>query len=432
MNLTRFFRLPADLPPWLRSNITHYYADISWWGLYAGATAAFLSIYAARIGATPTQIGLLTALPAAVTLLLSLPFAGVVQRMGAHRATWVGAFVARFMLLSYVLLPFFLVESAQVTAILVIASLMSIPNTLTGISFNQLFIEALPPDWRGPVVGTRNAFFSMITFVVTLISGQILTHLIFPVGYQVVFFIGFFGAFLTSYQLFRVCPMASVSRPVALLNAPPPGLTRRLPTRVGLLARGKRIIPTVDAQGRRYLRVISLLFLFNMVNNMATPLVPEVLVNTLRLSDATIAVGTAGNSLIIFILSLSMVRLSRSSRAGLVANYRAGTAIGAVLVGFQAVVLALATNEALYFLSVLVGGIGSGILLTAQFNYHLENIPETDRPVWLSWNLLLGNAALLLGALVGPLFAGQFGVPVALLGFGALRFSMGLVLLKAG
>ncbi len=88
MALNRFFGLSPELPRELRSNIIHYYFDISWWGLYGGATAAFLTIYATRLRATPAQIGLLSALPAGITLLLSLPFANLVLRMGAHRATW--------------------------------------------------------------------------------------------------------------------------------------------------------------------------------------------------------------------------------------------------------------------------------------------------------------------------------------------------------
>src|SRR5512133_2970818 len=108
MNMVHSFRLPPDLPAELRSNIIHYYFDIGWWGLYAGATAAFLTIYAARIGATPAQIGLLNALPSAISLVLSLPFASVIRQMGAHRATWLGAFFSRMLFLPYALLPFFL------------------------------------------------------------------------------------------------------------------------------------------------------------------------------------------------------------------------------------------------------------------------------------------------------------------------------------
>src|SRR5512142_1373177 len=177
MNLVQSFRLPPDLPAEQRSNIVHYYFDISWWGLYAGATAAFLTIYAARIGATPAQIGLLSALPSAISLVLSLPFADVIRRLGAHRSSWLGALFQIRLFLPYALLPFFLPEKAQVTAILVIAVLMTVPNILIGIAFPQLLMEAVTPDWRGTVVGVRNAFFSIITFVVTMISGQILSHL---------------------------------------------------------------------------------------------------------------------------------------------------------------------------------------------------------------------------------------------------------------
>ena len=66
MHIHRLLRFPASLSPLLRSNFIHLFWDIGWWGLYVGTTAAFLSIYAARSGATPEQLGLLSALPALV------------------------------------------------------------------------------------------------------------------------------------------------------------------------------------------------------------------------------------------------------------------------------------------------------------------------------------------------------------------------------
>ena len=62
-----------------------------------------------------------------------------------------------------------------------------------GISFNQFFMEAVPAEWRGLVVGRRNAIMSIVSFAVTLICGQILTHVVFPTGYQIMFLIGFVG-----------------------------------------------------------------------------------------------------------------------------------------------------------------------------------------------------------------------------------------------
>ncbi|HMN61646.1 MAG TPA: MFS transporter, partial [Anaerolinea sp.] len=395
---------PADISPRLRSNIIHYYFDIGWWGLYAGATAAFLSIYAARIGATPAQIGLLTALPSGISLALSLPFASIVRRLGAHRATWTAALVARSMFLLYALLPFFFTQPEQVNAILIIGALMAVPNTLIGISFSQLLMDAVTPDWRGTVVGVRNAFFSIITFVVTMISGQILTRVAFPLGYQVIFVIGFIGGIATAYHLYKVRPLRATPAPEA--GSPPASAQpRRLP----------RYLPPLDPPGRRYLRVLGILFLFNITNNMLAPLVPGVLVNHLALTDEWISIGTAVNNLIVFLISLNIARLTRPT------GNRAATALGSALLAAQALALALAAGPAGYMLSVAAGGLGSGVLITAQFNYHLDNVPETDRSAWLSWSLLMGNTALLLGSLLGPLLAGGIGVLWALAVFAALR-----------
>jgi len=406
---------PADISPRLRSNIIHYYFDIGWWGLYAGATAAFLSIYAARIGATPAQIGLLTALPSGISLALSLPFASIVRRLGAHRATWTAALVSRSMFLLYALLPFFFREPEQVNAILIIGALMAIPNTLIGISFSQLLMDAVTPDWRGTVVGVRNAFFSIITFVVTMISGQILTRVTFPLGYQVIFVIGFIGGIATAYHLYKVRPLRAPA--VAEAAGPSPSAQpRRLP----------RYLPPLNPSGRRYLRVLGILFLFNITNNMLAPLAPGVLVNHLELTDEWISIGTAVNNLIVFVISLNIARLTRRT------GNRAATALGSALLAAQALALALAAGPAGYLLSVAAGGLGSGVLITAQFNYHLDNVPENYRSAWLSWSLLMGNTALLLGSLLGPLLAGGIGVLWALAVFAALRLVMGGVILRWG
>lgn len=414
-------RLLGSVPPEIRPNVIRYYLDISWWGLYAGATAAFLSIYAARVGATPAQIGLMTALPAAAQLSLSLPFSGLVKRMNAHRATWSGAFLARMLLSLYILLPLLPTRQAQVNAIIVIGLVMAIPATLTGIAFNQLLMDAIPSDWRGTVIGVRNALFSIITFVFTVISGQILTRLPFPVNYQIVFVIGFVGAVLTSYQLYRVRPLPrlqSATQPLAVGVSNGAARSR--------FAALRSIFPALTRQARHYVSVLALLFLFNTVNNMLAPLLPGILVNRLSLSDAWISIGTALNSMILFLVSLFYARQRVRARN------RPATALGACLLALQAVILALATNEWLYLLSVVIGGLGAGILLTAQYNYHLENVPDHERAVWLSWNLLLGNAALLIGAIGGPQVALLTGIPTALVVFGALRLVMGFVILKWG
>ncbi|MGE5124446.1 MAG: hypothetical protein ACM3H7_08000, partial [Acidobacteriaceae bacterium] len=59
--------------PTLRSNLRQLYWDALWYGILAGSTLAFQAVYAARLGASGFQIGLLTAGPAIISLVVTLP-----------------------------------------------------------------------------------------------------------------------------------------------------------------------------------------------------------------------------------------------------------------------------------------------------------------------------------------------------------------------
>ncbi len=416
MNLAQFFSFPPTLPRQLKSNFIYLLWDMGWWGLYMGGTASFLTIYATRCGATSVQIGLLTALPALLSLGLSLPAGRLLKRFPAQRATVWSAFTGRILFLIYAVLPWVLPISRQFDAILVVAFLSVIPNTVIGISFSQFFMEAVPSHWRGAVVGTRNAIGSIISFIVTILCGQILSRLVFPRGYQVVFLIGFVGGIMTVYQLYHVHRVDNGHSIDALppVEIPPPALQKQ------------RFFPALDRHGRTYLRIIGLLFLFNLTNNMVAPLIPNLLVHTLQLSDATISVGTSMSTLLVLIVSLFIARMTRRT------GNRAATAMGAGLLSFQAIALALAHSPVLYLVSAAISGVATGIINAAQYNYHLDNVPSVEPSSWLSVNLLLGNAAVLLGSLGGPEIARLIDVPAALFFFGGLRLAVGLAILKWG
>ena len=57
----------------VRWNLRQLYWDVFWFGTLAGTTLAFLAVYSARLGASSLQIGLLSAGPAVVSLLFTLP-----------------------------------------------------------------------------------------------------------------------------------------------------------------------------------------------------------------------------------------------------------------------------------------------------------------------------------------------------------------------
>jgi MFS family permease len=419
MTLRRFFRFPTNLPPPLRSNFIHLLWDIGWWGLYMGTTAAFLAIYAARSGATPFQIGLLSASPALMSMIISLPAGRILKNFRARPASAAAAAIARSLFLVYALLPWLLPPAQQVNAILILSVVIAIPGTFINIGFSQFFMEGVPSEWRGQVVGARNAIMSIVSFGVTMLSGQILTYLPFPYGYQVVFFIGFIGGVMTAYHIWHVYPMPLPDKD--FLPLPTANQANGAGARKSAL---KKLV--IGAVERNYIKVIGLLFLFNLSNNMVAPLVPDILVHKLGLTDAWISVGTGTANMLVFSISLFMASLTR--RAG---NRRI-TTLGAGLLAFHAFALAAAQDVPVYILASVIGGIATGLLGTAQYNYHLDNVPDQDRSTWLSWNMLLGNAAVLTGALVGPAVAHLTGTPAALVLLGLLRLGFGLAIFKWG
>ena len=69
---SRFFR-QSEIPQQYQSNFHHLYFDIAWFGVLSGTSINFLNIYAARLGASGLQIGLLGAMSGVVNLFLALP-----------------------------------------------------------------------------------------------------------------------------------------------------------------------------------------------------------------------------------------------------------------------------------------------------------------------------------------------------------------------
>jgi MFS family permease len=411
--------LLLDVPKKLHHNFTIFYWDIAAWGLYTGSSMVFLTVYATRAGATSEQIGLLNALPAVISLLLSIPAGLLAKRMTIHRGIVLGAFFARATLIVLVFIPSMLPLEWQVPAVIILTVLLAIPNTMVNICFGPLFMGGIPPEWRATVVGTRNAINAVISFIVTLICGQILTHLPYPLGYQVVFFIGFVGCAITIYTLGSIQNLypAPVTPPVARTATGDGPAYRRLL---------RSLIPSHDAAARHYMVVVLMLMVMNTAAYMAAPLIPQLTVNQLGLDDGVISIGSAASNILVFIVSLMVARLT--SRYG----SRKLTAVGTALLCLQTLVLAFARDSTLFIVSSVIAGIASGIVAATSFNYHLENLPAMDQTIWISWNIMLSNIAVLLGSFAGPVLAGAVGIPGALIVVGVIRLLLGLIIFLWG
>ena len=175
------------LPQEHRRNFIYLYFDVFWWGILNGSTIAFVAVYASRINASAFQVGLLTAAPALVNVLLTLPITHFVEGKSSIQLVRWSNLIMRLFYVLLVPLPFLFNWEIQVWMIIMITLVMNIPGAINGVMGNVFLAETIPPDWRSQVIGTRNALLAVSSMLSSFLVGWILSSLPFDSGYMVVF-----------------------------------------------------------------------------------------------------------------------------------------------------------------------------------------------------------------------------------------------------
>src|SRR5687767_4575827 len=300
--LTKLFQ-QTDVPVEFRSNFLHLYLDIAWFGVLSGSAVNFLNIYAARIGATSFQIGLIGAMAAMVSLFLAIPSGRWLQTRHSGKAMFWTSVFYRLGFLPFVFLPWVFDEQGQIWAIIAITFLMAIPLTPLGVGFNALFAEAVPSEYRAHVAGIRNIMLAIAFMITSLISGTILERLPFPLGYQIIFAIGAFGAGMSSLHLYFVRPLHThtniyTGEEGTRRASSQPELSNSAQDKLASLkeAVSPRSISSalrLDVWKTSFRRVLLCMLGFHLTQYIAIPIFPLYLVNELHLNDDHIGIGTA-------------------------------------------------------------------------------------------------------------------------------------------
>jgi MFS family permease len=413
--LRRLFNNPA-IPPEYRSNFILLFWDIGWFGILAGSAVNFLNVYATRLGASGFQIGLLAAVPAVVTLIFAIPAGGWLEKRAVGKAVAWGAVLNRACYLLWIPLPWLFGNQGQIWSLIILALVMGLPLTVVTVGFNALFAAAVPSEWRAYVAGMRNIVYAVAFVLSSLGSGYLLDHVPFPIGYQIVFGIGFLGAMLSSYQLFFIKTF-----PIAIAQdlEPAPAETPR--PRRGWIASLR-----LDIWRGPFAAILLSMLFFHLTQYMAFPLFPIYMVRVIHLTDAQIGMGTALFYLTMLISSTQLGRLVRK-----IGNHKV-TAWGVVFLCLYPILMAFSKNAAGYYMLSTIGGLVWGMLNGAYANYLLEHIPAHDRPAHLAWYNVVLNAGILIGSLAAPELAKVTGLVWALIIIGSLRFLAGLALLRWG
>lgn len=342
---------------------------------------AFLAVYMVRLGASALQIGLVNAIPGLITMLLALPAGWWLKRHPLDRSVFWSSIAFRFFYLLWVPLPILFSSHIQIELLIGLIFLMSIPGTALAVGFNALFAEAVPPEWRGKVVGVRNALLAVTYTATSLICGFMLDRLPFPTGYLVVFAVGFFGAAMSSVHLGQIYVKQHNSSLTLLRrtqrNLAYPGAVRTIgdAVRPGL---GLRFLTRVPQQASRPIAILRgpfavtlvCLFLFHLTQHVAIPLYPLYWVERLGISDLTISRGNALFHMFLFLGSTQLAYLTR--RWG---NHHLAVA-GALLLGVYPALTALTKDINMFLFTAIVGGLFAALSAGALMNYLLDKVPE--------------------------------------------------------
>lgn len=402
--------------------LTLDYAGI---GVVNGSVLAFLAVYASRIGATSAQIGLITAIPALICLLIALPVAQWIAKKSLKKSVVISAIAYRFYYLILVFVPFIGLPLHQIWFVIAVTFAVSMPGTILSIGFNAFFAETVPPEWRAHVSGSRSAAFSVTNIVFTILCGVLLESIRFPIGYQIVFGIGFLGA-LSSTVILSLVKLDEQSGKDVITEQDISISERSDISKEKHSTQTSSFNLRFDILRSSYLKYLILMFIFHLFVFIPSPVFPLFMVNELYLNDFIISVGMAVFYIAVLLGSLRLSSLTRKW------GNKKVMGIGSAAMSTYPLFLAIKAGILPFIAASFFGGLAWALAGGTMYNYILEKIPTGDRPSYLAWYNMIYNAALLIASLSGGLIGNSIGLAAAIILFGIGRILAGLFILRWG
>lgn len=382
-------------------NAWRLYNEVIWWGVMTGVSGAFLSVFAVRLGASTRLMGLLTALPALVTSLFSIPASRVVETQ--HRRVSVILTAAAFQRGGYLLVALmpFATFLRQADTLILLAALVTLPTVFFNVAFTTLLADVIPADKRARVVSTRNLLLTLISTATSLVGGWVLELLRFPYNYQILFAAAAVASLLSLPHLRRL----------QIADAEP---TTPPPVRSKYLDRWRDAIRQLGQQGA-FWRFATGTFAFHWGFYLPIPLYSLYRVRELGASDAWIGLLTVAYNLTSLLPYVLWGR--QADRRG----NRWVLLVSTAGISFYPTFTGLLTSIEPMLLASMWGGLFAPGFNISLFNALLENTPATHRPIYVGIHTTLVNVAAFLAPLLGSALAETWGVRAILIVSGGVR-----------
>jgi MFS family permease len=384
----------------------------SWVGLIEGGINTYLPVFLARLGATPTVMGLLTSGQFLIGTLAYIPGGAYAERHTDQvRLANITSIITRSAYLLIALLPLLFSLSDVPAAAIIVWALAGIPTAVFTPSFFTVVQQAVPLRWRAQFLGFRWAAMTTVSAISIPLFGVFLDHTPFVPGYQVVFMISFVAALLHMVNFGRV--------------RVPPFVRQRTADQVprGLLAQARQFLHPFAAS-RLFVRYSLATVGFRLALYLPYSLYSIYWVDNLHATDTVIGLrGGVGYAL----LAVGYIVWGRlANRWG----DRRVLLVSGLGFGLYPLLTALVPSMEWLPLAAAIWGLTGSGLDIGLFGMMMALSPEDKRPRFIAATYVLSSATSFVGPLLGAALAGSLGVRGALLLGGALQIASALLFLR--
>jgi MFS family permease len=378
------------LPAQIKHNLTWFFSD----GLFASASdnivITYLVLYILALGATRTQIGLMSSVSSLLCAIILLPGALLVERYGHRKGITVffGGGIARLVLVVVAILPFILGGQALVFSVIALSIVRDLGGNLAFPAWMSVAGEIVPMEGRGRFFGSRNFVMGLAGMLSILLVGELITRTNSPAGYQIALSLAFvLGAFST-YSFSRLKDPRG--------NAPIP-------------VEGSSSFRAVLADIRAHPAFLSLaivMVVWNFSINIAGPFFNVYMVQNLKFTATMVGVQSIITSVASMLVQRRIGKLS--DRLG----SRKVMLISMLLIPLLPAGWVFVTKFWHVVLLNSYGGLVWGAFSLVSFNFLLSLTPESQRARYSAIYQIMITLALAIGAAVGSWVVTQWGYQV--------------------
>jgi MFS family permease len=375
------------LPEKIKHNLSWFFSD----GVFASASdnivITYLVLYILALGASRTQIGLMSSLSSLMVALILLPGALLVERFGHRKQITVvfGGGIARLALLVLASLPFFLGGQALVLTAIAISIIRDINGNLAFPAWMSVTGEIVPMEGRGRFFGSRNFIMGITGMLAILLVGELITRVGSPHGYQIALGLAFIIGMFSTYSFSRLKdPRGTAPIPVE-----------------GALSLGAVL---EDMKGHPVFVALSLVMvMWNFSLNIAGPFFNVYMVQNLNFSASMVGITSIVSTVAGLIVQRRIGRLS--DRLG----SRRVMLISMILIPLLPAAWIFITKFWQVVVMNSLGGMAWGAFNLVSFNFLLSLTPGAQRARYSAIYQILVTLALALGAGFGAWVVTQWG-----------------------